>query len=194
MLFREHLAFLEDEEGGAVVAYEHRPKNVGWGHVERVGFADGRVLQGARLSDSWRRLFYGNRALRPGCYQCPYTQTRRPGDLTIADFWGIEATELAEFRDELGVSLVLANTPRGEALLGGLALDARPAALADALPKNPLLTRPSTFSGSRSELWDAHGALGYKGMLCRLHYYPSAPRAFAGRAKRWVKRAIKGRS
>ena len=192
MLFREHLAFLADEEGSAVVAYEHRPKNVGWGHVERVGFADGRTLQNTRLSNSWRRLFYGNKALRPGCYHCPYTQTRRPSDLTIADFWGIEATELAGFRDDLGVSLVLASTRRGEELAGGaLALDARPAELADALPQNPMLWRPSVYEGGRAELWRLYRARGYEGMVRKLHYYPSALRVLAGKAKRKLKAGVK---
>ena len=187
LMWREHLAFLAAREGSAVARYEHRPKSTGWGHVERVWFADGTSQQGTRLSDSWRRLFYGNRALRPSCRACAFTRTRRASDLTIADFWGIENTDLADFRDDLGVSLILVNTPAGEALLGELDMEVRESSLADALPRNPMLERPSIYAGSREELWALYREHGYEGMLRRMHYYPSVPRYVAGKVKRKLK-------
>ena len=192
LLFREHLAFLRGRQGSVVSGYQHRPKDLGWGHVEKVAFADGTSQQNTRLANSWRNTFYGNRGLRPGCYHCPYTQTRRSGDVTIADFWGIEATDLAGFRDDLGVSLVLANTRRGRELMaGGLALETRASTLADALPKNPMLRRPSVYEGNRAELWRLYRTRGYKGMVRKLRYYPSALRVFAGKAKRKLKAGVK---
>lgn len=191
LLFREHLAFLADEEGSAVVAYQHRPKDLGWGHVECVGFADGRTLQNTRVSNVWRQLFYGNRGLRPGCYHCPYAQTCRVGDVTIADFWGIEATSLAGFRDDLGVSLVLANTKCGRELVGELALETQVSTLTDALLENPMLRRPSVCEGSRTELWRLYHTRGYGGMVRKLRYYPSSLRAFACQAKRKLKAGVK---
>ena len=50
---------------------------------------------------------------RECCYRCHYASTQRAGDITIADFWGIEK-EHPEFFDVRGVSLVLINTPRGK--------------------------------------------------------------------------------
>lgn len=51
-------------------------------------------------------------ALRPSCYQCPYKSIQHPGDITIADFWGINEA-IPGFNDNRGVSLVMVNTDLG---------------------------------------------------------------------------------
>ena len=51
--------------------------------------------------------------LRPSCYECPYKSVTHPGDITIADYWGIEKAA-PEFDDNKGVSLVLLNNEIGE--------------------------------------------------------------------------------
>ena len=47
------------------------------------------------------------------CYECPYKSVIHPGDITIADYWGIEKAA-PEFDDNKGVSLVLVNNEAGE--------------------------------------------------------------------------------
>ena len=44
---------------------------------------------------------------------CPYKSVIHPGDITIADYWGIEKAA-PEFDDNKGVSLVLVNNEAGE--------------------------------------------------------------------------------
>ena len=56
---------------------------------------------------------YGHSILRPSCYECPYKSVMHPGDITIADYWGIEKAA-PEFDDNKGVSLVLVNNEVGE--------------------------------------------------------------------------------
>jgi coenzyme F420-reducing hydrogenase beta subunit len=48
---------------------------------------------------------------RENCYSCPYAQNRRIGDLTLCDFWGLQAD--AGFENGKGVSAVLVNTSKG---------------------------------------------------------------------------------
>ena len=55
----------------------------------------------------------GHTVLRPSCYECPYKSVMHPGDITIADYWGIEKAA-PEFDDNKGVSLVLVNNEAGE--------------------------------------------------------------------------------
>ena len=55
----------------------------------------------------------GIRCLRPSCYECPYKSVMHPGDITIADYWGIEKAA-PELDDNKGVSLVLVNNEAGE--------------------------------------------------------------------------------
>lgn len=57
------------------------------------------------------RLFY-----RPSCYHCPFANTKRTGDLTLADAWGIEK-RYPDFDSLSGVSLIMANTEIGSKLL-----------------------------------------------------------------------------
>lgn len=51
--------------------------------------------------------------MRPSCYECPYKSVMYPGDITIADYWGIEKAA-PELDDNKGVSLVLINNEAGE--------------------------------------------------------------------------------
>ena len=184
-IFQGWLAELERVRGMRVVRYEHRPKSTGWGHNERVTWEDGHAEQGTRWSDAWKRLFYDNRLLRPSCYRCPYTVTGgRPGDLTIADFWGVEGTPHARPDDDLGVSLVLANSLEGLQLLRGLDVDAQPASLAEALPRNPMLRRPSTYEGDRDEPWFSLYGDGMLPMAKSQRYLVSTARFLASRVKR----------
>lgn len=61
----------------------------------------------------WTNIFYSHNALRPSCYECPFKSIYHPGDITIADYWGIEKAA-PEFDDNKGVSLVMVNSEKGE--------------------------------------------------------------------------------
>lgn len=51
--------------------------------------------------------------MRPSCYSCPYKDINHPGDITIADYWGID-NAAPGFNDDKGVSLVLINSDEGK--------------------------------------------------------------------------------
>lgn len=192
VLFSMHLSFLEGRLGLRPVSYDHRPKSKGWGHCEAVTLEDGSCLQGTRISESWKRLFYSNEFLRPSCYECPYAKTARRSDVTIADFWGIEGTGLSGFADDLGVSLVLANNERGLRVFEGLGIDSVESSLEDALPKNPMLYRPSSCEGSRSAPWELLYDWGYAALLRKRRFVKSAPRWVGSKAKRMLKGVVRG--
>lgn len=191
-VFQGWLSELERVRGERVARYEHRPKSMGWGHVERIVWENGRIEQNTRLSETWKRLFYDNRMLRPSCYRCPYTTVAgRPGDLTIADFWGVEDTPHARGDDEsLGVSLVLANSSDGLGVLSRLDIDCEPVALTEALPKNPMLQRPSVYGGNHDEPWCELYEDGLPSMVKRERYLASPIRFAASRFKRALKRIL----
>lgn len=82
---------------------------VGWrDHVESLTFQDGEKIS----SKVYTNIFYGHNSLRQSCYHCPFKSLDRVGDLSIADYWGIE-NNAPEFDDDKGVSLVLVNTDKG---------------------------------------------------------------------------------
>lgn len=56
-------------------------------------------------------LFY-----RESCYQCHYTHPERVSDITIGDYWDKE-NKITLRNSENGLSMVIVNTPKGEALV-----------------------------------------------------------------------------
>ena len=80
--------------------------------METLYFENGKVVS----TRVFTNLFYSHEILRPSCYKCPYKSVMHPGDITIADYWGIEKAA-PEFDDNKGVSLVLVNNNVGEKVL-----------------------------------------------------------------------------
>lgn len=110
-VWKSYLHWQEQKNHGKAVKVDFRnKKGFGWhDHVETIEFENGKFAS----SRVFRNLFYGHMILRPSCYECPYKSVMHPGDITIADYWGIEKAA-PEFDDNKGVSLVLVNNKAGE--------------------------------------------------------------------------------
>ena len=67
-------------------------------------------------SFEFSNLFYQNIMLRESCFNCKFSNTRRPSDITIGDFWGCEKVNSQLADDGKGVSLIYVNTPKGQEL------------------------------------------------------------------------------
>ena len=164
---------------------------MGWGHWERYRDGRGVVHQGTRASESWKHIFYDNRMLRPCCYACPYTTTKRSSNITIADYWGLSGTENQAFKDRLGVSLVLANNSEGLEYFRCCNVDLRASSLDEALSGNPMLSHPSSFSGCRKNLWEQFYSHGYESFLKNAGFIEDPLRHFSQMAKLHVKRLLR---
>lgn len=73
---------------------------------------------GETYSEHFYRTQYGfafNLSARDSCYHCRFKGNGRQGDLMVGDFWG--ATEEDEFWNPCGVSLIFAETEKGDAFL-----------------------------------------------------------------------------
>lgn len=174
-VFKLYLSFLEAERKKPVRSYVHRTKDMGWRHQEKVVFGDGTEEINTRLVDTWKRLFYANNMLRPSCYHCPYTSTRRSSDITIADFWGIEKTSASNMCDDLGVSLLLLNTDKGEDLFTTMDIKTQRVDIEEGVRKNPMLLHPSSARGDRSAPWKDLYDHGFRSMVISRTYFESAP-------------------
>ena len=58
------------------------------------------------------RMFLNNLSLRSSCYECKFTTTKRYGDITLGDFWGI-GRKYPQWDDDKGISVVMLNTDKG---------------------------------------------------------------------------------
>ena len=106
-----YLRWQEQIRGGKVKYIDFRnKKDFGWReHIETLVMDNNIKIN----SGVFRDLFYGHSILRPACFECPYKSIIHPGDVTVADYWGIE-NAAPEFDDNKGVSLVLINNGKGE--------------------------------------------------------------------------------
>lgn len=100
---------------------------------------------------SFTYLFYQHIMFRHSCGKCHFTNTKRPSDITIADFWGWEKTNPDFNKDDKGVSLILVNTEKGRKLFNEASKDLNiiPAKLNDCLQPN--LQHPSAIHPKRME-------------------------------------------
>lgn len=108
-VWRDYVKWWENKNGEIDVVDFRNKEQYGWAdHVESIYFCSGRK----KNSRVFASLFYGHNCLRPSCYECPFKQIVHPGDITIADYWGIDKAA-PDFNDNKGISLVLVNSLNG---------------------------------------------------------------------------------
>lgn len=108
------------------------------------------------------KVFYQHIMFRHSCGNCPYCNTQRPSDITIADFWGWEKTDPNINKDDKGLSLILVNTEKGRKLWEDVKhdLDVIPAKLEDCLQPN--LQQPSSMHPLRMTFENDYVLKGFR--------------------------------
>ncbi|MFR2776310.1 MAG: Coenzyme F420 hydrogenase/dehydrogenase, beta subunit C-terminal domain [Anaerostipes sp.] len=110
LVWNKYLTWQEQKTGAKIIGVDFRNKrDYGWrNHIETLSLDNGKSIS----SKVFTKLFYDHAILRPCCYECPFKSVMHPGDITIADYWGIEKAA-PKFDDNKGVSLVLVNNDKG---------------------------------------------------------------------------------
>lgn len=150
-IYKDYINYIEEKNSKKVVNINFRDKSYGWkSHYETFYFNDGTKL----TTDYFKELFYKHYILRDSCFECHYANRERVSDITIADFWGIDEI-LPEFYDELGVSLILTNTKKGEELfnINKDKVDYKECDIEKALKENPNTTTPSKPPEDLEKFW-----------------------------------------
>ena len=160
LVWKKYLEWQESKAGAKVIFANFRnKKEFGWrSHVETLMLDNGRQIN----SKVFAKIFSSRVALRPCCYKCPYKSTIHPGDITIADYWGIEKV-LPDFDDNKGVSLVLVNNARGDKVFESIKphIMWQPTQIENAM--QPALIEPFNEPHERMCFWrDFHSANFYK--------------------------------
>lgn len=111
---------------------------------------------------SFTFLFYKHIMFRKSCGNCHFTNTKRPSDITIADFWGWEKTDSKFNADNKGCSLVLLNSEKGRKLFEAVKgrMNTIPANLEDCLQPNML--HPSVMHTKRNQFEKEYTSRGFK--------------------------------
>lgn len=122
-IFRAYVKHLEKKHGGYLcdICFRDKEKN-GWSITLRYDIQQNgktkRHYVAAGLSPYFFAFLRG-RVLRESCYKCPYASLERAGDITLADFWGIEKAGVT-MDTAGGVSCVLVTSEKGERLFDAI--------------------------------------------------------------------------
>lgn len=113
--------------------------------------------------DSYLTAFLRHYILRQSCHNCAFATPSRCSDITLGDFWNIKSMR-PDLYDDLGTSLVLAHTVKGEnaleAIKEALAVS-EPLDMELALKSNGNLSRPSPPHPDRKKFFD-HFAINHE--------------------------------
>lgn len=164
ILIRDHIRYVESYFHSKVVSYIPRSKQTFYGHSELFIFANGKTDWKHPVTQAYKNIFYGGSSIRLSCSQCAFTNFARPGDLTIADFWGIEKSH-PELQSSKGISMILVNTEKGRKLLSEVGTLTLTEVSQKDIPedKQPHLFRPIYIDAARADLfWSEYHRFGWK--------------------------------
>jgi coenzyme F420-reducing hydrogenase beta subunit len=119
-VFRSYINYLEDIYNKKIIGYKWRTKDKGWmGYLHKANFFDNSFVFNTKEMQDYKKVFFLDFVLRECCASCPFTNFKRPSDITMCDFWGVERY-FPMLADNKGASCVLINTTLGADIFNSL--------------------------------------------------------------------------
>ena len=187
-MWHDYLSYLEKKQGDKICGVNFRDKQkYGWGaHHETFEFVN------SKGKVSFTYLFYQNIMFRRSCVKCHYANTKRPSDITIADYWGWEKTAPEINKDDKGVSLILVNTEKGREIFEKIkdCMTIVSANLEDCLQPN--LQHPSESNPRWKQFEDDYRRKGFEYVLKKYNNdsLTQKTRRFVSKCGRIIKKGI----
>jgi len=121
-VWRRYLDYREKQYGGKAVYVKPKNKEMGWRQLTtKLVFDNGKVLYDTANTSFFTHGYVVSHAYcRPSCYECKFKGLPRIADISIADYWGGEKVVGKELDNDLGTSLVLVNSKKGEEFYRGI--------------------------------------------------------------------------
>lgn len=113
-LFKQYLETHYDKDKIDFVGFREKDY-FGWSTEMTVRYDDGEVMRNTRTMDPYYKAFLPCISVREYCGVCAFSALPRQGDITLADFWGVEKYN-RDFTDGKGTSIVTVNSEHGAAL------------------------------------------------------------------------------
>lgn len=166
-LFKDYIRWYELEKGIKIKTYNFRDKTKeGMSTLGRIIYKkDGKNHQKTinYTLDWYYHYFMQGSIYRDSCYVCPYSTSKRTGDFTIGDYWGVE-----EFHPEIdtnkGVSLLLVNSKKALENLNDLNLYLYESDFEKASRYNKNLLYPTFMSKDRDVILNSYISKGAEGI------------------------------
>lgn len=125
---------------------------------------------------------------RHSCGKCHFANTKRPSDITIADYWGWEKTDRDINKDDKGVSLILVNTEKGRELFEKVKdrMTVVPAKIENCMQPN--LQHPSVIHPKRMLFEEEYTQNGFEYVINK--YRDSMIKKYCRKVKHRIKKLI----
>ena len=189
-MLKDYLAFLADKKQMEVQSIQFRTKTKGqnvygeiayrqvshtgeiaYRQVSHTGEIAYRQEPLISYKSSYYKLFLNCQTFRDSCYHCKFAGTKRPGDISLCDYWGIE-DEHPDFVKEVekeglaGISAIMVNTNAGLAFFERLKQEflLRESTVEQVAKHNPQLQVPSVETAERKQVLDCYRQSGYQGV------------------------------
>lgn len=160
-IWESYVKWIEHKYRDKVVSTDFRNKKFGW-HSHFETFNLSKKKKEIKRSTFRFFFFYDHLSVRKSCANCKFTNLKRPGDLTIGDFWGWEKHH-TEWNDNKGVSLLLVNTKKGKSLfekVDSKLLFSIKSNTSDCL--QPQLIKPIEINGNQEKFTDEFVKYGFE--------------------------------
>lgn len=146
-IFRKYLDYLEREHKSKVIYFKAKNKELGWRQLtSKIVFENGVVHYDTKDTSYFTKGYIGTHAYsRPSCYECKFKGFPRMADITIADFWGAEKAVGQEYDNDLGTSLVLVNSHKGEEYYNSIKKKSTPVPIDSIKGGNRALFHPISY-------------------------------------------------
>lgn len=191
-LWQDFLAVIEKDTNNKIVHAEFRNKDNGWHRYKTRLYLKKQSTNTIKGEQSFFQLFMPNYMLMPSCHNCLFANFNRASDITMGDFWGIERT-MPDFDDDKGVSLVLVNSDKGDALFEAVRnhLEVRESCKQNCLQRN--LQGPPPRSEKAGAFWKDYHEKGMHYVMIKYTDY-GVIRTFFRKATRKIGRILKAYS
>ena len=169
IVWKRYIKHQESLAGSKIQRVNFREKISGWKDYS-IGlvFLNRRKYTKLIREDLYMQSFLKNLSLRPSCYACSFKKKIRQSDFTLADFWGIEKV-FPEMDDDKGISLVLANSDKGQAIFSEISENIyyRPVDIDEAIRYNSAATASPEKSIQRDLFMQSIGNDDFKTVVNR---------------------------
>lgn len=172
-LFADYLSFMENKYKSKITSVNFRGKAIKNKVQDMlITFENGKRYSEIPSIDSYYSFFAKNFSLRDSCFECPFSNIKRVGDITLADYWKIE-NKYPEFQDYKGISLLITNTEKGEKYLDFIspAFDSFETPIDLAASQHPL-QKPFPKLPKSDLFWDTYLNSDYKNTVKKFNSLP----------------------
>lgn len=155
-VWKKYVKYLEEYNKSKLVNVQFRNKEIGWEPpVMKKVFQNGRIKSCLTYStDLYGKAFLQGMYYRKTCNHCQYKLSGYNADIIVGDLWGADKSIIKESNNK-GISAILINTERGEALFEQIAsqLECYPIQQEDVIRNNQMIIKPIEVHPNREKFY-----------------------------------------